>query len=75
MNASPMVVAVDVHKYFGTLHALDGVSLEVAPAEIVCVIGPSGSGKSTFLRCINQLERVDGGAIWVDGDLAGYRRV
>ncbi len=70
-----MVVAVDVHKYFGTLHALDGISLEVAPAEIVCVIGPSGSGKSTFLRCINQLERVDGGAIWVDGDLAGYRRV
>jgi polar amino acid transport system ATP-binding protein len=75
MNASPMVVAVDVHKYFGALHALDGVSLEVAPAEIVCVIGPSGSGKSTFLRCINQLERVDGGAIWVDGALAGYRRV
>jgi len=75
MSASPMVVAVDVHKYFGTLHALDGISLEVAPAEIVCVIGPSGSGKSTFLRCINQLERVDGGAIWVDGDLAGYRRV
>jgi len=70
-----MVVAVDVHKYFGTLHALDGISLEVAPAEIVCVIGPSGSGKSTFLRCINQLERVDGGGIWVDGDLAGYRRV
>ena len=75
MNASPMVVAIDVHKYFGALHALDGVSLEVAPAEIVCVIGPSGSGKSTFLRCINQLESVDGGAIWVDGALAGYRRV
>jgi polar amino acid transport system ATP-binding protein len=70
-----MVVAVDVHKYFGALHALDGVSLEVAPAEIVCIIGPSGSGKSTFLRCINQLERIDGGAIWVDGALAGYRRV
>src|SRR5439155_216950 len=70
-----VVVAVDVHKYVGALRALDGVSLEVAPAEIVCVIGPSGSGKSTFLRCINQLERVDGGAIWVDGALAGYRRV
>jgi polar amino acid transport system ATP-binding protein len=70
-----MVVAVDVHKYFGALHALDGVCLEVAPAEIVCIIGPSGSGKSTLLRCINQLERVDGGAIWVDGALAGYRRV
>ena len=72
---APMVVAVDVHKYFGALHALDGISLEIAPAEIVCVIGPSGSGKSTFLRCINQLERIDGGAIWVDGALAGYRRV
>jgi polar amino acid transport system ATP-binding protein len=70
-----MVVAVDVHKYFGALHALDGVSLEIAPAEILCIIGPSGSGKSTFLRCINQLERIDDGAIWVDGALAGYRRV
>jgi polar amino acid transport system ATP-binding protein len=70
-----MVVAVDVHKYFGALHALDGVSLEIAPAEILCIIGPSGSGKSTFLRCINQLERIDDGATWVDGALAGYRRV
>jgi polar amino acid transport system ATP-binding protein len=75
MTAEPMVVAADVHKYYGTLHALDGVSLEVAPAEILCIIGPSGSGKSTFLRCVNQLERIDDGAIWVDGALAGYRRV
>jgi polar amino acid transport system ATP-binding protein len=75
MRTTPMVVAVDVHKYFGALHALDGISLEIAPAEILCIIGPSGSGKSTFLRCINQLERIDGGAIWVDGALAGYRRV
>jgi polar amino acid transport system ATP-binding protein len=42
---------------------------------VLCIIGPSGSGKSTFLRCINQLERVDGGAIWVDGELIGFRRV
>jgi polar amino acid transport system ATP-binding protein len=70
-----MVVAVDVHKYFGALHALGGVSLEIAPAEILCIIGPSGSGKSTFLRCINQLERIDDGAIWVDGALAGYHRI
>ena len=75
MTDAPMVVAVDVHKYFGALHALGGISLEVAPAEILCIIGPSGSGKSTFLRCINQLERIDDGAIWVDGALAGYRRV
>jgi polar amino acid transport system ATP-binding protein len=75
MTEAPMVVAVDVHKYFGTLHALDGVSLEIAPAEILCIIGPSGSGKSTFLRCINQLERIDDGAIWVDGALAGYRQM
>jgi polar amino acid transport system ATP-binding protein len=75
MTAEPMVVAVDVHKYFGALHALDSISLEIAPAEILCIIGPSGSGKSTFLRCINQLERIDDGAIWVDGALAGYRRV
>jgi len=70
-----MVVAQDVHKYFGSLHALNGVSLEVARGEVLCIIGPSGSGKSTFLRCINQLERADRGAIWIDQELAGYRRV
>jgi polar amino acid transport system ATP-binding protein len=51
------------------------VSLELARGEVLCIIGPSGSGKSTFLRCINQLERIDGGAIWVDGQLIGFRRV
>src|SRR5215203_4384747 len=60
-----MVAAVDVHKYFGALHALAGVSLEVARGDVSCIIGPSGSGKSTFLRCINQLERPDKGAIFV----------
>jgi polar amino acid transport system ATP-binding protein len=69
-----MVVALDVHKYFGGLHALNGVSLEVPRGEVLCIIGPSGSGKSTFLRCINQLERADRGAIWIDGELAGFRR-
>ncbi|MDJ1158037.1 amino acid ABC transporter ATP-binding protein [Chelatococcus sp. SYSU_G07232] len=69
-----MVVAVDVHKHFGPLHALQGVSLEIPRGEVLCIIGPSGSGKSTFLRCINQLERIDAGAIWVDGELAGFRR-
>ncbi|MFL5074267.1 MAG: ATP-binding cassette domain-containing protein, partial [Microvirga sp.] len=70
-----MVTAVDVHKYFGALHALAGVSLEVPRGDVSCIIGPSGSGKSTFLRCINQLERPDKGAIFVDGALIGYRRV
>lgn len=74
MSTPPMVVAVDVHKYFGGLCALKAVSLEVAKAEVLCIIGPSGSGKSTFLRCINQLERADKGAIWIDGELAGFRR-
>src|SRR4051795_11965104 len=69
-----MVAAVDVHKYFGALHALAGVSLEVPRGSVLCIIGPSGSGKSTFLRCINQLERTDQGAIWVDGELMGFRR-
>ena len=70
----PMVVAAEIHKHFGSLHALQGVSLEVERGEVLCIIGPSGSGKSTLLRCINQLEGVDGGAVWVDGELAGFRR-
>ncbi len=70
-----MVSARDVVKTFGPTRALDGVSLDIARGEVVCIIGPSGSGKSTFLRCINQLERPDGGAIWVDGELVGFRQV
>ena len=50
-----------------------GVSLEVRRGEVVCIIGPSGSGKTTFLRCLNHLERIDGGRIEVDGELVGYR--
>jgi polar amino acid transport system ATP-binding protein len=75
MSSPSMVVAVDVHKYFGSLCALKAVTLEVAKGEVLCIIGPSGSGKSTFLRCINQLEKADKGAIWIDGELAGFRRV
>src|SRR3546814_6249981 len=70
-----MLVALDVRKTFGQLQAVDGVSLDVARGEVLCIIGPSGSGKSTFLRCLNQLERIDGGGIWIDGDLIGYRRI
>jgi polar amino acid transport system ATP-binding protein len=66
--------AEDVHKSFGRLHVLNGVSLDVRRAETVCIIGPSGSGKSTFLRCINHLERIDSGRIEVNGQLIGYRQ-
>jgi len=65
--------AEDVHKRFGRLEVLRGVSLDVRRAEVVCIIGPSGSGKSTFLRCINHLEKIDGGRIEVNGHLIGYR--
>jgi polar amino acid transport system ATP-binding protein len=69
-----MVKAEGVHKSFGRLEVLKGVSLEVQPCEVVCMIGASGSGKSTFLRCINHLERIDAGRLWVDGRLVGYRQ-
>lgn len=71
----PIVVAADVRKSFGSVQALDGVSIEIPAGQVLCIVGPSGSGKSTLLRCINQLERIDSGAIWVDGQLIGYRRV
>jgi polar amino acid transport system ATP-binding protein len=69
-----MVKAEGVHKSFGRLEVLKGVSLEVQAGEVVCMIGASGSGKSTFLRCINHLERIDSGRLWVDGRLVGYRQ-
>ena len=70
----PMVKAEGVHKYFGRLEVLKGVSLEVQPGQVMCMLGPSGSGKSTFLRCINHLEKINSGRLWVDGDLVGYRQ-
>jgi polar amino acid transport system ATP-binding protein len=68
-----MVKAEGVRKSFGHVEVLKGIDLEVAPGEVVCVVGPSGSGKSTFLRCINHLEKIDAGRLWVDGHLVGYR--
>ncbi len=68
-----MVRSLDVHKRFGRLEVLRGVSMEVSKGEVVVLIGPSGSGKTTFLRCINHLERIDAGRIYVDGELVGYR--
>jgi polar amino acid transport system ATP-binding protein len=69
-----MLRAEQVSKSFGHNHVLKGVDLDVATGEVVCLIGPSGSGKSTFLRCINHLERLDGGRIWVDGAIMGYEQ-
>jgi polar amino acid transport system ATP-binding protein len=69
----PMVKAENVHKSFGHVDVLKGIDLEVAPSEVFCLLGPSGSGKSTFLRCINHLEKIDAGKLYVDGHLVGYR--
>ncbi|MEV4198742.1 amino acid ABC transporter ATP-binding protein [Micromonospora globbae] len=68
-----MVRAEQVHKSFGHIEVLKGIDLEVRSGEVCCLLGPSGSGKSTFLRCINHLEKINAGRIWVDGDLIGYR--
>ena len=68
-----MVKAVGVHKRFRREEVLKGIDLEVASGEVLCLIGPSGSGKSTFLRCINHLETIDAGRLYVDGELVGYR--
>jgi polar amino acid transport system ATP-binding protein len=72
--SEPMVKAEGVHKRFGRLEVLTGVSMEVQRGEVVCMLGPSGSGKSTFLRCINHLEKIDSGRLSVDGELVGYRQ-
>ena len=63
----PIVSIQDVHKYFGDLQVLKGVSLDVMKGEVVCIIGPSGSGKSTLIRCVNALNDIQGGTIKVRG--------
>jgi polar amino acid transport system ATP-binding protein len=75
MRDEPLVRVVDAHKRFGKLEVLRGVGLEVARGEVVVILGPSGSGKTTLLRCINHLETLDAGRIYVDGALVGYREV
>jgi polar amino acid transport system ATP-binding protein len=70
-----MVTASNVRKSFNGLPVLRGVDLSVDRGEVHCIIGPSGSGKSTLLRCINHLEKIDGGSLEVDGHFVGYRLV
>lgn len=68
-----MVRVIDAHKRYGKLEVLRGVSLDVARGQVVVLLGPSGSGKTTLLRCINHLEPLNAGRIYVDGELVGYR--
>jgi polar amino acid transport system ATP-binding protein len=68
----PIVEAIDVVKRFHETAVLRGVSLKVDRGEVVVVIGPSGSGKTTFLRCLNHLEKIQGGRIFIDGEMIGY---
>ncbi|MBO3681949.1 amino acid ABC transporter ATP-binding protein [Streptomyces sp. NEAU-YJ-81] len=70
-----MLLAEDVRKSFGHQEILRGIDLTVGHGEVMCLLGPSGSGKSTFLRCVNHLERLDGGRLHVDGEPVGYRQV
>lgn len=74
-TTTPAVAAYQVVKHFHGNEILKGVDIRIQRGEVVCLIGPSGSGKSTFLRCINHLEKIDGGALYVEGELMGYRRV
>jgi ABC-type polar amino acid transport system ATPase subunit len=72
-SGQPMVKAEQVWKSFGKLEVLKGVSFVVKPRETFVLLGPSGGGKSTLLRCINHLEKIDAGRLWVDGELMGYK--
>ena len=71
----PLLRIVDLHKSFGALEVLKGVSIEVARGEKLSIIGPSGSGKTTLLRCINYLEKPTSGHVYVDGTLIGEKQV
>lgn len=72
-NSTVIVKAEDIHKSFGDLHVLNGISLSVNKNEVLVIIGPSGSGKSTFLRTLNHLEKIDSGRIYINGHMIGYK--
>ena len=71
-TTTPMVSVRGVHKFFGDLHVLRGIDLDIASGEVCVILGPSGSGKSTLLRCLNMLEDISAGRVYVDGELIGY---
>ena len=73
MTVQPMVRAEQVHKSYGPVEVLKGIDLQVEQGQVFCLVGPSGSGKSTFLRCINHLEKINAGRLYVDGELVGYQ--
>ncbi|TQR85403.1 amino acid ABC transporter ATP-binding protein [Mycobacterium hodleri] len=71
--SEPLLRAVGVRKSYGHTEVLRGVDMEVHRGQVVCLLGPSGAGKSTFLRCLNHLEAVDEGEVWVDGEPIGFQ--
>ena len=73
-QTGPVLEVVGLHKQFGDLTALDGIDLTVNEGEVVAILGPSGSGKSTLVRCLDQLETINGGAIYLDGELLGFEQ-
>jgi len=68
----PALRVEGVRKSYGHVEVLKGINIQVKPGEVACLVGPSGSGKSTFLRCINHLEKINSGRLYVHGDLVGY---
>jgi polar amino acid transport system ATP-binding protein len=72
-DADAIVRARGLRKRYGKLDVLKGIDFDLSEGSVLCVVGPSGSGKSTLLSCINHLEKLDGGKLWVDGRLVGYR--
>ncbi len=73
--SEPMVRMRGLRKRFGAKEVLCGIDMDVRAGSVMCIVGPSGSGKSTLLSCINHLERIDGGRVWVGGELVGYREL
>ena len=69
----PALRVEGVRKSYGQVEVLKGINMQVKPGEVTCLVGPSGSGKSTFLRCINHLEKINSGRLYVHGELVGYR--